>query len=238
MEIMHILSNNVYIFLFIFLWVCAIIKPIQNQKGIEIMNENKYLYVIFSKTDTCIGKIIRMATRHEYNHVSLSFCPKLCKMFTFARYRKNSPLAGGFVCERVTRYLFPDRDAKVKICRLLIEDEEYQKLKQRMARFTKEGKKMRYNSFDALALPLGLDINIKNTYTCLDFVCESLGISVDSIVELENILEKYRIYEGSLAEYVKDYELRDLDYFDPISIPEIACDTVKHFTTLIKRLLD
>ena len=202
------------------------------------MKEQKYLYVIFSRTDTSIGKIIRIATHHEYNHVSLSFCPSLCKMFSFARYRKNSPLVGGFVVERPSRYLYPDKDINVKICRLPIEDEEYEMLKMRMTRFCLEGKKMRYNSIGALFVPLGIDVEVSDTYTCLSFAAESLGLKVDSIKELEDILEKYTVHVGSLREYVGEYALRSLDYFDPVSLSDTLCDTAKHFGTLIKRLLD
>ena len=198
----------------------------------------KYLYVVFLKTDTTMGKIVRAATNHEYNHVTLSFCPKLCKMFSFARYRKKSPLVGGFVCERPSRYLFPNRDAKTKICRLPISSEEETMLKRRISKFASQGKKMRYNSIGALTLPFGKNVSIKDTYTCLGFVCESLGICVDSIEELENILEKYVIYEGKLGKYVGKYDTAGLEYFDPIGISETVYDTACHFALLTKRLLD
>ncbi len=202
------------------------------------MNEQKYLYVVFLKTETTVGKIVRMATHHEYNHVALSFCPALCKMFSFARYKKESPLVGGFVCERPSRYLYPDNDAKAKICRLPLEEDEFESLKKRMARFSAEGKKMRYNSIDALAIPLGHKIKIKHTYTCLSFAAESLGLCVDSIKELEDILQKYVIYEGSLGNYLKKYDLVGLDYFEPKKITDTVCDTAKHFGILVKRLFD
>lgn len=202
------------------------------------MNEQKYLYVVFLKTETKIGKIVRIATGCEYNHVALSFCPGLCKMFSFARYKKETPLVGGFVCERPSRYLFPDRDAKAKICKLPITDDEWISLRKRIVKFSKEGKKMRYNSIGALTLPLGKNVKINGAYTCLDFVAESLGISVDSIDELGNILKKYVIYEGYLGKYLEKYDLSGLEYFDPIAVKDTTIETAKHFGVLIKRLFD
>lgn len=202
------------------------------------MNEQKYLYVVFLKTDTAMGKIIRAVTRHEYNHVTLSLCPRLCKMFSFSRYKKDSALVGGFVCERPSRYLYPDRDARAKICRLPLNDGEYEVIRRRIAGFSREGKKMRYNSLGALTLPLGMELGIKDTYTCLGFACETLGVSVDSIKGLEEVLEKYVIYEGEIRNYLKKYDLSGLEYFEPIPLHKTVADTAKHFGILIKRLLD
>lgn len=202
------------------------------------MTNSKYLYIVFSRTNTTVGKIVRMATKHEYNHVSLSCCPKLCKMYSFARYKKNAPFVGGFVCERPSRYLYPDDDISTKICRLPITEEELISLRSRIRHFESESKKMKYNTIDALLFPLGINAKIKDSYTCLDFVCTLLGVPAKSIEELEYMLEKYVIYEGPLSEYLTYFELKGLEYFDPISLPRAICDTAMHIGTLIKRLLD
>ena len=39
------------------------------------MAETKSLYVMISRTDTGVGKLIRRLSRYPYNHVSLSLDP-------------------------------------------------------------------------------------------------------------------------------------------------------------------
>ena len=55
------------------------------------------LYIMLSRTDTGMGRLIRFFTRYDYNHVSLSLDPRLHSWVSFARYAVDVPLAGGFV---------------------------------------------------------------------------------------------------------------------------------------------
>ena len=64
-----------------------------------------YLYVMLSRTDTGMGRFIRFFTREEYNHVSLCVDDSLQKFVSFARYRQDTPLAGGAVAEPPQRLL-------------------------------------------------------------------------------------------------------------------------------------
>ena len=62
------------------------------------------IYIVFSSTPTGMGRLIRLATRNQYNHVSLSFESDIQKLYSFARYHRTIPLYGGFVVESVLRY--------------------------------------------------------------------------------------------------------------------------------------
>ena len=54
------------------------------------MAEKRYLYLMVSRTDTNIGRIIRVFSRYPYNHVSLSIDPTL-------RERSASAASGGIL---------------------------------------------------------------------------------------------------------------------------------------------
>ena len=68
------------------------------------MEEFKYLYIMLSRTGTGMGKVIRAFTRNEYNHVSLPLDSSFKRFVSFARYRQDVPLAGGFVAETPQRF--------------------------------------------------------------------------------------------------------------------------------------
>ena len=59
------------------------------------MEKKKYLYLMISRTDTNIGRIIRVFSRYPYNHVSLSIDPNLREWVSFGRFRKDTPLYAG-----------------------------------------------------------------------------------------------------------------------------------------------
>ena len=66
--------------------------------------EEKKLYVVFSATPLKVGSMIRTVTGEKYNHVSISFSPRLKTLYSYARYYKKAPLYGGFVKENAERY--------------------------------------------------------------------------------------------------------------------------------------
>ena len=50
------------------------------------------VYIVFSATPTGTGRLIRKATRNQYNHVSLSLNRDIRKMYSFARIHRAIPL--------------------------------------------------------------------------------------------------------------------------------------------------
>ena len=53
------------------------------------------IFVVISKTDTAMPK----PAGSYYNHVAISFQKELNVMYSFTRYRVNTPYVGGFVAE-------------------------------------------------------------------------------------------------------------------------------------------
>ena len=57
--------------------------------------------MILTYSGTVLGKLIKMYTRSDYSHVSLSLDEKLTKMYSFGRLNAYNPFIGGFVHEGV-----------------------------------------------------------------------------------------------------------------------------------------
>lgn len=92
------------------------------------MAETKSLYVMISRTDTGVGKLIRRLSRYPYNHVSLSLDPTFQTWVSFARYVQNVPLYGGFIVEPAERFLAKGERIDVRIFRLDIPEEQHSRL--------------------------------------------------------------------------------------------------------------
>lgn len=199
-----------------------------------------YIYVVFLVTNTFIGKMIRLVTRNQYNHVTLAFDGELRQMYSFARYHVNSPISGGFVIEQPDRYLCNNSDVTVKICKLPVTKEEYERISQEVAFFHANRDEMIYNTLNAVLSLLRTRLQVKNTFTCLEFVAHLLRFpNIWAIGELERRLDKHIVYHGSfrdIAKWEQSYT-DDNDYFSRRRVIRVVLDTVFHFKKIVVRLI-
>lgn len=196
------------------------------------MAETKHLYLMLSRTNTGIGRIIRAATRYPYNHVSLSLDPSMRRWVSFARYARDIPFYGGFVEETAERHLASGLRIDVRIFRLEIPEETAWKLDTLFARAGRPDRQLIYNLFDAAAAPFGGSIRIPNAYTCLSFACRVMGVKFRSIRELDRYLSPYLIYEGPLTGLVADSGSREDAYFRELGLIRGSWNTARNLTLL------
>jgi hypothetical protein len=221
-----------------------IIITIENQKGGKYMmtdeNINHYIYVAFLITNTSMGKLIRLFTRNQYSHVTVAFDQDLNRMYSFARYHVNSPISGGFVVEQPGRYLSDNQDVTVKLCQIPVTGDEYERIRQEITYFNENKEEMIYNTFNAVLSLIRKRLEVRNTYTCLEFVSYLLRYpNVQVIRELERRLEKYVVYNGSfrdIAKWEQSYTDEN-DYFRRRRVIGVVLDTVFHFKKIVVRLI-
>ena len=198
------------------------------------------IYVVFLVTNTNIGKLIRLFTRNQYSHVTIAFDDDLSKMYSFARYHINSPISGGFVIEQPDRYLSEDNDVMVKICKIPVGEEEYKRIRYQISYFDENKEEMIYNTLNALLSLWKKRLDMKNTYTCLEFVTYLLRYpNFLNIHELERRMEQYVVYSGSfrdIAKWEQSYTDED-DYFRRRHIIGVILDTVFHLKKVVVRLI-
>ena len=132
------------------------------------------IYIVFSATPSRMGRLIRFATRHEYNHVSLSFDRDIHRMYSFARYYHSIPLYGGLIEESILRYGPAFGSARVKICRLPLDEPQFAHLRQELEEMWQDREAYIYNTFAAVASPLHRNPAIPKSYTCITFVDDIL----------------------------------------------------------------
>ena len=174
------------------------------------IRKKKYVYVVFSSTPCILGWLIRLATGHEYNHVSLALDSRLHSLYSFARRHRNMPLYGGFVRESCFRYHNGARAARVRVYRLPAGREQILRLRDYLGKMLAEPDHYIYNTFSAGGALLHRRVLIPDAYTCIEFSIEGLLASrlplglepgaFYSLPDLEEKLTPFLFYEGAIPD--------------------------------------
>lgn len=159
----------------------------------------KNIYVVVSRTNTKVGRTIRKITGYDYNHVSISLDDKLNEMYSFARYRNNSFLVGGFVRESILRYRDDENPVKIKMYKIELSESDYNEVLNTIETFKRSSSDYIYDTLGLVGIKRDRNKAKYKMYTCLSFANEVLeranaindGKQIKSIRELQNRLKKY-----------------------------------------------
>ncbi|MBS5518467.1 MAG: hypothetical protein ACLRP7_05140 [Christensenellales bacterium] len=183
---------------------------------VNSLRENElhpYLYVVVSQTHTRIGKVIRKVTKSPFSHSSISLTADLTQMYSFARYRLQSPLKGGFVQETPGRLtLLGEEETYVHIYRIPVSWMQYRAVAHRIWRMQADEEEYIYNAFAPLLAPFGREVNAYKAEICSQFVAQCLrtagvlpkGLCAKSVVLPKDFAEafaEYLYYRGPLEQY-------------------------------------
>lgn len=207
------------------------------------MERKHYLYVLLTKTPLKTGKFLRKVTGYEYNHCSVSFDNDFKVLYSFSRKYKNSTFYAGLVKESSLRYTTNKQETKVKIFKIGLTNKTYKKLKAYLEDLIEHEDEYIYNYLSILTYLFHKKVNVKKAYTCCDFTvhilkdfCKLANLKEKdycSIKELSEILEEYKIYEGTFDFQNNSWE-EDL-YLTRQPLLEKMKKTSYLFTLLIAR---
>lgn len=159
----------------------------------------EYIYVLFSRTETKMGRLIRLVTGSRYNHVSIALREDLSDCVSFARRYYHAPFYGGFIRESIQRYYSKGHYANVAVCKVPVSEKQYTLACSALKEMQAAPLHYIYDLFAAVTLPFGLYRKRNDAYTCLHFAVEMLGLPrAESIDELLIKLSNYEIFEGSV----------------------------------------
>lgn len=170
------------------------------------MESKRQLYLMISKTDTSMGRIIRAVSHYRYNHVSLTLDPTLRTWVSFGRFYQDIP------------------------------EEKYRQLQYLFSQTGQPECGLIYNFFDALASTFRHKVQIDGAYTCLSFACTVLGKRHFTIKSLNEDLKPYLIYDGPLSALTPDTGSREDTYFVRHSFLHGSWATTKQFADLFTRV--
>lgn len=202
------------------------------------MGQTKKLYVMISKTDTGIGKVIRSVSKYPYNHVSLTLEGSFRTWVSFARYIQDTPLYGGFIVEPVERFLAKGERIDVRIFAIDLPDSHYARLEKL---FTLAGDRdcgLMYNYFGLVAAAIGGDVPIPGAYTCLGFANQVLGTDYKNIQLLDESLSPQLFFDGPLSDLAPDSGNREDIYFTKLGPLRGLTYSIRTLANLTRRALN
>lgn len=170
----------------------------------------KKIYIVLTHTGTLLSKIIKMYTKDEFSHVSISLDEELKQMYSFGRLNPYNPFLGGFVHEYINKGTFKRFfKTKANIYSLEITNEQYQDIRNIINEFEKNKEKYKFNIIGLFAAGFHKKISNEKSFYCAEFVkyvIEKTGIETklpeavkpEHFKKIENL---EIIYSGLLRKY-------------------------------------
>lgn len=175
------------------------------------MENNRCIYVILTRTNTIISKLIHMITNDEYTHASISLDFELKDMYSFSRRNTYNPFIGGFKKEEVDKGVYGGhREIPCTILKLEISQEQYYNAKNMIDEFKFNSDRYKYNYRGLADNLLKKEKYDRNRFLCSEFVYHILEKSkiVDlniprNLVRPQNLcsLKSEIIYKGNLKSF-------------------------------------
>ena len=156
----------------------------------------KKIYIIQTDTGTVLSKIIKIFTKDEYAHVSISLDKELKRMYSFGRLNPYNPFWGGFVHESIyagTFNRFPK--TKAKIYSIEITEEQYKIIAEEIEKIQELKEKYKFNILGLFAVGFKIKIRANQSFYCAEFV--------------KHLLDKAEI-ENNLPELVRPENFGDV----------------------------
>lgn len=185
------------------------------------MND-KYIYLVFSKTGTWLSRIINIITKIKYAHSSISFDNSLTTMYSFGRINPNNPFLGGFVEENLHEGVYKKFiNSECLIYKVKVSDIQFYSMKKEINRFSDKKYKYKYNFIGLIGILINIPIKRKTHYFCSEFVSEILincniyeSNKIPSLIRTSDLFEinnKEIVYEGYINNYYTSNELFTLE---------------------------
>lgn len=208
----------------------------------------KKVYVVLSSTPTVMGKIIRVLTRNNFNHTSISLTQDMSEMYSFARYKACNPLVGGFVKEFPERLSFGNnKKVFVEVYEIPVNRDQYFKIASFIDSIRKDKEENLYNSIAALCFLFKYEFKANKAYTCASFVMDALckgGViteeSIAKVTHLKDIRDIFTdklFFCGCLANYtpIVGMQFSSEDFFVKTNCVSNIKGVCLHFYNLLKR---
>ena len=93
----------------------------------------KHVYIVVSQTGTLLSRLLKLVTKAEYNHASISLVPDLDTMYSFGRKNPYNPFLAGFVTESARFGTFKRfSQTRIMVLDIAVSEEQYQAIARRI----------------------------------------------------------------------------------------------------------
>ncbi len=168
----------------------------------------KKVYLVLTQTYSGLAKTIKVLTKEEYSHASISLDSKCKEMYSFGRKYRYFPFYGIFQHEDLRKGLFKNKNALISIYEIDVSNDQYDKIVKKIKKIknTNNG----YNIIGLLLAYFRIKLN-RNKYYCSEFVYEVLSSNGVDIYDknkirfqpMELIKKNFKnIYEGKISDFI------------------------------------
>lgn len=175
-------------------------------------NDTKHLYIVISQTGTILSKLLRIITKKDYNHASISLMDDLSLMYSFGRVNPYNPFIGGFVIESADFGTFKRfYNTKVIVLALDVSTEMHQEMTDALETMYECKYTYGYNYLGIYLAALKIARRKKNCYYCSEFVREFLQkydiYGLDNLkgivhpMDFMKIPDSVNVYYGRLKDF-------------------------------------
>ena len=135
----------------------------------------KSIYILLTRSDTIVSKIINLVTRDRYTHASISFEESLQPLYSFSRKYVYSPLPAGLRHEPLKKGFFRKyNEIPCALYELQVPDEVYFEAKQEVERMMLQREKYLFSVMGLFLCRLNIPFHREHHYFCSEFVSEIL----------------------------------------------------------------
>lgn len=166
------------------------------------------IYILLTRTNSTLSRVIASHTKEDYVHASIILNNHVEHGYSFSRRKMTNPLIGGFVKEDYPEWVTYFKDVQCCIYELEVTDKQYQKVDEIIKSFDAEKKKYKYHFLGVVAQSLKIDYERKNRFFCTQFVSHVLmeagALDLDKPPihvrsdDFRNHQQLKQVYEGSL----------------------------------------
>ncbi len=176
--------------------------------------EGTHLYIVLTRTNTVISRLIRLFTQDEYTHAALSLDKELDEMYSFARKWAYNPFIGRFKRERLDEGLYKvARQLPGTIIEIDVSNADYLAVRRIIDHFIANQTEYKYNFIGLFYGLFKIPAETKNKFLCSQFVYYVLNES--GIIEFNKSANLVRpvdflslngniIFQGNLKQFAVD----------------------------------
>lgn len=170
---------------------------------------NKSIYIVLTRTHTCIAKTIRVLSHEKYSHASIAFDDKCKTMYSFGRKYYYLPFYGVFKKEDLKDTIFNNDNCLIAIYEVRVNEKQYNEIKKKIEEIKEKNKG--YNIIGLLLAYFKIKLH-RNKYYCSEFVYEVLSSEKIHLYDKNEIIFKPEelvknknfdlVYEGRIKDFI------------------------------------
>lgn len=133
--------------------------------------EKYYLYIVLTRTNTVISRLIRVFKKDRFTHASLSLDKDLNQMYSFGRKHFYNPFVGRFRKENINEGIYKFcHELPGAIIEIEVTKEQYENVEELLFHFIKNKDLYKYNYMGLIHNIINKDQCSENRFLCSEFV--------------------------------------------------------------------